>query len=300
MIRTHRTVAARGAIALAVSVLFSGILVAGTAQAAPAGVTGQPGQGQSGYSHSGHNRSPVATYIALGDSYAAGQGAPPYENACLQSDSSYPELLDDVKHVKLVADPSCSGATTEDVVTSQLPSLRKTRKIDGVTLTIGANDLNGPAVAAACSMSFESPACQEGLAAVYALLTPPAPELPSELAVRLSDTFTAVATTIPGATILVTGYPYLFETPPPTDPNYEIIAQLNTATAALNDTIAGVAAQLAQSGIDIHFVDVTAAFTGHGIGSADPWINSTGIEAFHPTAAGYLAYAAAVRAEFKR
>jgi lysophospholipase L1-like esterase len=43
-------------------------------------------------------------------------------------------------------------------------------------------------------------------------------------------------------------------------------------------------------------VDVTAAFAGHGIGSPDPWINATGPDAFHPTAAGYTAYTAAIRA----
>lgn len=299
MIRKNSLVAGGGAIALAVSVLFSGIFVAGSAQAAPAGVTAQSGQSQPGQGQPGHNRSPVVTYVALGDSYAAGQGATPYENACLQSASSYPERLDDLKHVKLIADPSCSGATTADVVTGQLPSITKTKKVDAVTVTVGANDLNGPAVAAACSVSFESAACQEGLAAVYALLTPAAPGLPSEMAVRLATTFTAIATAMPGARILVTGYPYLFETPPQTDPNYEIIVQLNTATAALNDTISGVATQLASSGMDMSYVDVTAAFIGHGIGSADPWINSTGIEeAFHPTAAGYRAYARAVQAAY--
>ncbi|MCU1445340.1 MAG: hydrolase family protein [Cryobacterium sp.] len=286
---------------MAMSVLFSGVLVAGSAQAAPVGVAAQSGQAQAGQAQSGHdqsdqNRSRVVTYVALGDSYAAGQGALPYENACLQNASSYPEVLDDLKHVRLVADPSCSGATTADVLSVQIPSIRKTRKVDVVTGTIGANDLNGPAVAAACSVSFESPECQAGLAGVYALLTPPAPELPSELAVRLTTTLTAVASTIPGAAILVTGYPFLFETPPQTHPNYATIVQLNAAIAALNDTIEGVAVQLAQSGIDIRYVDVTAAFAGHGIGSADPWINSTGIEAFHPTAAGYRAYATAVRA----
>ncbi|MGO4493496.1 SGNH/GDSL hydrolase family protein, partial [Arthrobacter sp. 2YAF22_2] len=41
-------------------------------------------------------------YIALGDSYAAGQGAGPYLDACYRSDSSYAELAADVKAVKLV------------------------------------------------------------------------------------------------------------------------------------------------------------------------------------------------------
>ena len=52
-------------------------------------------------------------------------------------------------------------------------------------------------------------------------------------------------------------------------------------------------------GVNIVYVDVTAAFAGHGIGGTGvPFINppGTGIEAFHPTAAGYVAYAAAISA----
>jgi lysophospholipase L1-like esterase len=235
------------------------------------------------------------TYVALGDSYAAGQGATPYVNDCLQSEASYPERLDELRRIELVVDAGCSGATTADVQ-GQLAAVTRPKKVDLVTLTVGANDLNGAGVVAACSAAFESPECQAGLAAVYALLTPPAPEQPSELAVRLTSTFTTVATLMPRATIVVTGYPNLFESPPATDPDYAIVAQLNAAAAALNATISSVATALAQSGLDIRYVDVTALFTGHGIGSADPWINSVGIEAFHPTAQGYLAYAWAVRA----
>jgi lysophospholipase L1-like esterase len=285
MISSLRTRAARGALACAAAAILSALLVAPSAIAAPA-VSGTGGNGR-GWGHE--------TYVALGDSYAAGQGATPYENQCLQSDASYPERLDELRRIELVVDGGCSGATTEDVQ-GQLAAVTRPKKVDLVTLTVGANDVNGPAVAAACSEAFESPECQAGLAAVYALLTPPAPDQPSELAARLTSTFTGVATLMPRATIVVTGYPNLFETPPESDPNYAIVAQLNSASGALNATISSVVTALAQSGLDIRYADVTALFTGHGIGSADPWINSEGIEAFHPTARGYLAYAKAVRA----
>jgi lysophospholipase L1-like esterase len=287
MIPSLRHRVARGSLAAAAAAVLSLVLIApGAIAATDAGVVAGSGGGR--------NQHPQ-TYVALGDSYAAGQGAAPYENACLQSAASYPELLDERRHVKLVVDAGCSGATTADVP-GQLAPIRRGGKVDLVTVTVGANDLDGPAVAAVCSVSFESPECQAGLAAVYGLLTPPAPESPSELAVRLTATMTAVAQAMPRATIVVTGYPYLFETPPETDPDYAIVAQLNAAAAALNGAISGVVAGLAEAGSDIRYVDVTAAFTGHGIGSADPWINSTGIEAFHPTARGYLAYARAIRA----
>jgi hypothetical protein len=49
---------------------------------------------------------------------------------------------------------------------------------------------------------------------------------------------------------------------------------------------ATVAAQAA--GVNIVYVDVTAEFAGHGIGSKKPFINSDGVGAYHPNAAGYL------------
>ncbi|MET0714292.1 MAG: SGNH/GDSL hydrolase family protein [Mycetocola sp.] len=289
MLRRNRTFADVGALALAASILFAGSLSTAAASSSAAGAPAVTVQADRG-------KSPVVNYVALGDSYAAGQGAGFYENECLQSSLSYPELLDDMKHMKLIADASCSGATTADVI-GQLTEIRPNKHIDLITLTVGANDVGSAALVAACTASFTSPECQAALTAAIALMTPPAPRVPSELAVRLATTFTAVAMAAPGATIMVTGYPYLFETPPSTDPNYEAIVQLREATTTLNETIEGVVDQLALTGIDIRYVDVTAAFAGHGIGSADPWINATGQDAFHATAAGYLAYSRAIRAE---
>ena len=290
MIRKSRPFADAGAIALTASILVTGLLLPTSAQAAPTATA----------TASTVTTTPVLNYVALGDSYAAGQGAAPYENACLQSPQSYPELLDDAANIALKADVTCSGATTTTVVTRQLPAVattvRNTWSINLVTLTVGANDLGVGAISAYCTVSFTSPECQTALSKASALLTPAAPGLPSRLALRLGAVYTATALLTPRAKILVTGYPYLFETPPPTDPNYPAITQLNTATAALNATISGTVAKLARAGVKIRYVDVTAAFAGHGIGSPAPWINFTGADIFHPTAAGYQAYATVLKA----
>ena len=47
------------------------------------------------------------------------------------------------------------------------------------------------------------------------------------------------------------------------------------------------------------YVDVTAEFAGHGIGSKKPFINSDGVGAYHPNAAGYRAYAKAIFAAIR-
>lgn len=292
MIRKSRSFADAGAIALTASILVTGLLLPTSAQAAPIATA---------TASTVTTTTPVLTYVALGDSYAAGQGAAPYENACLQSPKSYPELLDDEANIALKADVSCTGATTSTVLTRQLPAaasiVRNTWSINLVTLTVGANDLGVGAISAACLVSSTSLACKTALSKASALLTPAAPGLPSRLALRLGAVYSATALLAPRAKILVTGYPLLFQTPPQSDPNYAIITQLNTATVALNATISGTVAKLARAGVNIRYVDVTAGFATHGIGSPVPWINSAGLDIFHPTAAGYQEYARAVKAK---
>jgi lysophospholipase L1-like esterase len=104
----------------------------------------------------------------------------------------------------------------------------------------------------------------------------------------------------PNAKIVVTGYPYLFDAIPPggTDPLSLFIYQATDLANNLNGTIAAaVAAVGADPAIDVDYVDVTAAFSGHGALSPDPWINlgsSNFAENFHPNAEGYEAYFAAL------
>jgi len=72
-------------------------------------------------------------YVALGDSYAAGQGAGSYLNDCKQSTKGYPALLAAEKHVRLEANETCTGATTAEVADTQLSALH--RRIRLVILT---------------------------------------------------------------------------------------------------------------------------------------------------------------------
>ena len=57
-----------------------------------------------------HSRS--LSYVALGDSYAAGFGAGKYVNDCYQSRRGYPALLDRETRASLRANATCNGATT--------------------------------------------------------------------------------------------------------------------------------------------------------------------------------------------
>ena len=78
---------------------------------------------------------PVAKYVALGDSYAAGQGTGVYLNVCLQSPLGYPGLLDAEPRVNLLRNAACTGADFDDV-DMQLSQLNRGTTL--VTLTVGS------------------------------------------------------------------------------------------------------------------------------------------------------------------
>ncbi|MDF2574391.1 MAG: secreted hydrolase [Agromyces sp.] len=224
-----------------------------------------------------HAANVKVSYVALGDSYAAGVGGGDYVDACFTSPNGYAALLADDPgqvHTDLRA---CAGATTADVL-GQLEGLDHRTK--SVTLTVGANDLGVAALATTC-LTGTPEQCLAAVAQAQALL----PQLAADLAITLG----AIREAAPNATVYVTGYPLLFE--PSADPR---IAAVNAGIVALNSVIQ---AAVAAAGEGFVYVDVTQAFLGHGIGSPVPWIHGPfDAAAFHPNAAGYAAYADAIRA----
>jgi lysophospholipase L1-like esterase len=243
-------------------------------------------------------------YVALGDSYAAGQGAPPYDldAACKRSSKGYPARLASKRIVTV--NVACSGAKVQprpDVLGTQLSALKPETRL--VTLTVGAANLGLSAVAAAC-LPGPSQQCNIAIGSAQGLLGDCTGVSP--LSDLLIDLYREVAKAAPGARIVVTGYPLLFE-PPPANPdlNSGIITAINKATTDLNCVIERAVAAANADDINIHYVDVTEEFAGHGIGCSDPdnstnclFINPPEVglpEAFHPTAAGYAAYAEAIK-----
>jgi hypothetical protein len=101
----------------------------------------------------------AASYVALGDSYAAGPIIPnqiaPF--GCLKSDHNYAHLAAPSIGVPL-RDPSCSGATTDDMTNPQETELETNppqfNSLDAettrVSLTIGGNDIGFSEIALSC------------------------------------------------------------------------------------------------------------------------------------------------------
>jgi hypothetical protein len=101
----------------------------------------------------------AANYVALGDSYAAGPLIPnqiaPF--GCLKSDNNYAHLAAPTIGLPL-RDPTCSGATTEDMTSPQETELETNppqfNSLDAettrVSLTIGGNDIGFSEIALDC------------------------------------------------------------------------------------------------------------------------------------------------------
>jgi lysophospholipase L1-like esterase len=229
----------------------------------------------------------VVEYVALGDSYAAGWGAPPAdpEDPCQRSAQGYPTLLDDAqKRIELEVNAACKGAKTADVINTQLSALNSDTRL--VTLTVGGNDLNVADVAATCTTPGVTAA--QCIADIQNAVTPAKLQALDD---ALTDLYAKVAARAPDARIVVTGYPYLAD-PAPGSP---IITALNAATDQLNATIKQAVTVTQNADVNIRYVDVTAEFAGHGIFSPNPFINPPGTEAaFHPNALGYSVYATAI------
>lgn len=227
-------------------------------------------------------------YAALGDSYAVGYGA----------SVPYPAILAGGGGVTVIGSPL--GYTTGDLLArvGEIPVTAKQ-----VTVTIGGNDVGFAENVAACALG-ECPVSK--IAAAIA-------KLPASLTRLLA----AIEKQAPNARIYVTGYPLLFQ------PRLKLqerrltltcegfgyvpakdLAAVDALTVALNAAI-GITAKAvdSKSGYDVVYVDVMAAFAGHGVcQGAKSWINhpltpAGGLNPFalHPNDSGQQAYAAAIK-----
>ena len=194
---------------------------------------------------------------------------------------------------------------------------------DAVTLSIGGNDARFADVIKACTISgalfhdcsgdgFVMPGDDQSLNTLE-------PHIISDLLPgKLESTYLAIHQAAPNAVIYVVGYPMLF--PATEDERYaECPANLtlsgddegwiNSMSVLMTNTISTAVAAVAALGVNIHFVDPTAAFTGHDVCASAAWINgivarsssgsgstSPGTGSFHPKAAGQAAYARLVTA----
>jgi lysophospholipase L1-like esterase len=223
-------------------------------------------------------------YVALGDSYSSGVGTGVYDaasGACARSPLSYPPLWAAEHRLASFGFAACSGAKTADVLANQLSALQPSTRL--VTITIGGNDAGFGPVLHTCTVAESDRTCFAAVGAAEAFEQ-------SVLRDRLARTYAEIRRAAPRAQVIVLGYPRLFDLASscadPRVPNLARRHKLNEGADVLNDVIHSVSQQF-----DFSFSDVRGRFDGHGVCSADPWINgpsvSTFVGPYHPNQTGY-------------
>ncbi|SLK00085.1 SGNH/GDSL hydrolase family protein [Arthrobacter sp. P2b] len=247
------------------------------------------------------HESETLDYVAFGDSYTSGIGAPnvsvsplyPVSPApCYQASPGYVDVLDDRPDVELAANAACAGWTAAMVplqVDVASAAGRLNAETDLVTITAGGNDVGFQGILEACLKPSLLHDCKQAVKAGEAVAR-------TAVLAALTNAYAAIRAKVPNATIVALGYPYQFS-PEFGDQTYitdEAAKVFNKGTDTLNKVIRKAARQVSGT----VYVDVTDEFDGHGIGSPAPWIHLPGSDAgFHPTQTGYAKgyYRAVVR-----
>ncbi|MFC1403651.1 MULTISPECIES: SGNH/GDSL hydrolase family protein [Streptacidiphilus] len=218
-------------------------------------------------------------YVALGDSYSSGVGAGSYISSsgdCERSTKSYPYLWQAAHSPSSFSFVACSGATTADVLSSQLSTLSSSTGL--VSISIGGNDAGFSSTMETCVLDGTS-SCLSAVSTAETYINGP-------LAAKLDATYAAISAHAPNAHVVVLDYPHLYQVPGTCLFGISDTSR-NAINGAADELDSVIAKRAANAGFT--FVDVRGAFTGHEICSSDSWLHSTTLpidESYHPTAAG--------------
>ena len=220
-------------------------------------------------------------YVALGDSYSSGVGAGDYissSGSCDRSTLAYPEQWAGVNAPGSFVSVACSGATTADVLSSQVSALSASTTL--VSITIGGNDAGFSSVMETC-VFLPTRLCLNAVAAAESFI---ATQLPG----RLDQTLQTIAADAPNATVVVLDYPDLYDL----SKSGTCIGLSTSDRIALDqgaDELDGAIQAAALANGDT-FADVRGQFAGHEICESNSWLHAVDIFAisssYHPTAAG--------------
>jgi len=219
-------------------------------------------------------------YVALGDSYSAGNRAGNYDSSsgdCHRSFSAYPYLWKNAHSPSSFSDTACSGAVTTDVLNNQLGPLNSSTGL--VTITIGGNDAGFADVMTTCVTGSDSTCVNRvNTAENYARNTLPG---------RLDAVYNAISSRAPNAHVVVMGYPDMYTL------NTFCIGMSATKHQKIDeaaDVLDSVTATRAAAH-GFSFGDVRSTFHGHELCSGDDYLHSLVIspswESYHPTSTGH-------------
>lgn len=245
--------------------LGTGVSVLSAGVAAAVIGTGIPAQASS-----------AVNYVALGDSYSSGVGAGGTSGACGQSPNAYPALWAKANSPASFKFAACSGATTLDVISSELSSLTAATTL--VSITIGGNDAGFSSVMQTCVLDSTS-SCESAVSAgeQFAEKTLPG---------RLNTMLAGIRAHAPNAKVIVGDYPDFYGL------NAFLCFGLSgvdhqALDGGINDLDSVLQAAAARNGDA--FADVRGQFSGHELCDWAGWLNSVTLpigNSYHPTATG--------------
>jgi len=230
---------------------------------------------------SGAAHAAAANYVALGDSYSSGVGAGNYTSSsgsCDRSTNAYSQLWTNANAPSAFTFVACSGATTSDVLSSQISSVTSSTTL--VSITIGGNDVGFSSVMETCVLDSTS--------SCVSAVNNAENEARTQLPAKLDSVYAAIKSHAPNARVVVLDYPELYDL----SKSSTCIGLSTTDRTDLNqaaDVIDGVIQTEAAKYGDT-FADVRSAFSGHEICDSSSWLHSVNIldidESYHPTASG--------------
>ena len=223
-----------------------------------------------------------ANYVALGDSYSSGVGSGSYigsSGSCLRSTKAFSALWAAAHAPSTYVSTACSGATTADVLASQLGPVSSATSL--VSISIGGNDVGFADILLACVLDSTS-TCVRDVNAGEAQAT-------SQLPGKLDTVYNAIRARAPNARVVVLSYPRFYHLGvwfclglSATDR-----AKINEGADVLDSVIQAAAARHG-----FVFADVRPAFAaGHEIcDGSSSWLHSVDftnlVQSYHPTASG--------------
>ncbi|GLY06017.1 SGNH/GDSL hydrolase family protein [Actinoplanes sp. NBRC 101535] len=222
-------------------------------------------------------RAASVDYTALGDSYSSGVGASGQSGSCLRSNYSYAAQWAAKNSPTSFQFLACSGATTDDVLSTQIPTLSS--GADLISITIGGNDAGFAPTVITCLTSSD--------AACVAKVNAGREYIQNTLPGKLDTTYAAIKAKAPGARVVVLSYPQIFDTAAP------VCEMSMTKRKAINggaDALASVIAARA-SAAGFVYSDVRDEFAGHGACASSPYLNGFTLlppqNSYHPNVNGY-------------
>jgi lysophospholipase L1-like esterase len=224
--------------------------------------------------------SAAVNYVALGDSYASGLGAGNYSGgSCDRSSGAYPQLWANANHPASFAFVACSGATTTDVINSQISALSGATTL--VSVTIGGNDVGFSSVMETCVLGSTSD-CVNAVNQAEA-------EARSQLPGALNTLFNDISARAPNARVVVTGYPEFYDL----SKSSGCIGLSTTDRTALDggaDVLDSVIHAATAGHAGFAYAEIRPAFAGHEICDSSSWLHSVDWlnlgDSYHPTASG--------------